>query len=122
MAVRSILASLALALSALPTGATEFALLMFEQPGCMYCARWNEEIAPEYPLTAEGRAAPLQRLDLRGPLPQGIQIVSHPIFTPTFVLVADGVEAGRIEGYPGEDFFWPMLGAMLRQSHAGLPD
>lgn len=95
---------------------------MFEQAGCIYCARWNEEVAPEYPLTAEGRLAPLRRIDLRAPLPEGLRIEAAPIFTPTFVVVADGVESGRLEGYPGEDFFWPMLGAMLRQAGVVLAD
>lgn len=89
-------------------------LLMFEQPGCLYCARWDAEIAPEYPLTEEGKAAPLRRLQLRAPLPEGISIASHPVFTPTFILIRDGQETGRIEGYPGEDFFWPLLADMLK--------
>ena len=89
---------------------------MFEQPGCIYCARWNEEVSPEYPLTAEGKAAPLLRLQLREPLPEGLALVSPPVFTPTFVLVKNGVEAGRIEGYPGEDFFWPLLAGLIERA------
>jgi hypothetical protein len=100
------------------TGAlsAEVQLLMFEQPGCIYCARWNEDIAPEYPLTVEGKAAPLQRLQLRDPVPAAFSLDSHPVFTPTFVLVVDGVETGRIEGYPGEDFFWPLLAGLIRDA------
>ena len=91
-------------------------LLMFEQPGCIYCARWTEEVGPEYPLTDEGRAAPLTRIDLHADLPEGVRITTAPLFTPTFVLLSDGVEVGRIEGYPGEDFFWPLLGGLIRQA------
>lgn len=91
-------------------------LLMFEQPGCIYCARWTEEVGPEYPLTEEGRAAPLTRIDLHAALPEAVQINSAPIFTPTFVLLSDGVEVGRIEGYPGEDFFWPLLDQLIRDA------
>jgi hypothetical protein len=98
--------------------AAELQLLMFEQPGCIYCARWNEDIAPEYPLTVEGKAAPLLRLQLRDPIPAAFSLVSSPVFTPTFVLVADGVEAGRIEGYPGEDFFWPLLAELIKEAAA----
>jgi hypothetical protein len=36
-------------------------------------------------------------------------------FTPTFVLVQDGRELGRIEGYPGEDFFWGLLERLMLQ-------
>jgi len=40
------------------------------------------------------------------------------VFTPTFVLMGDGVEVGRMEGYAGEDFFWGLLGRMLSQADA----
>lgn len=98
-------------------GFAEVELLMFEQPGCIYCARWDEEVAPEYPLTDEGKAAPLRRLDLRAALPEGIVLARPAAFTPTFVLIRDGAEHGRIEGYPGEDFFWPMLAAMIEAAN-----
>lgn len=97
---------------AMPAGAA-MELLMFEQPGCLYCARWDEEVSPEYPKTWEGRIAPLRRLDLHGSLPAGLTIARTPVFTPTFVLVVDGVEKGRIEGYPAEDFFWALLDDLI---------
>jgi thioredoxin-related protein len=93
--------------------AEDLRLLMFEQPGCQYCAQWNADVAPEYPLTDEGRAAPLERVQLRDPLAEGITLRSPPVFTPTFVLLRDGTEVGRIEGYPGEDFFWGLLGQLI---------
>ncbi len=96
--------------------AGELELLMFEQRGCIYCAAWNAEVAPQYPLTEEGKAAPLRRVQLRDPLPEGFKVVSPPVFTPTFVLVEDGVETGRIEGYPGQDFFWPLLAGLIAET------
>jgi len=65
-------------------------LLMFEEPGCVWCARWNADVGGEYPITPEGRAAPLMRLQLRDPLPEDISLVSRPRYTPTFVVVSDG--------------------------------
>lgn len=102
--------------SAAGTLAADLRLVMFEQPGCLYCEAWNTEIGPQYPLTTEGNSAPLLRLQLREPLPEGMYLASRPAFTPTFVLVKDGVEAGRIAGYPGEDFFWPMLSKMIEKA------
>ena len=46
----SLALSLTLALLALPTLA-ETRLIMAEEEGCVWCARWNEEIAPIYPKT-----------------------------------------------------------------------
>lgn len=94
----------------------DVSLLMFEEDGCVWCARWNAEVGPEYPITPEGLAAPLVRLDIHEPLPGDLTLTSRPRFTPTFVLVEDGAEVGRIEGYPGEDFFWGLLGRLLEQT------
>jgi hypothetical protein len=38
------------------------------------------------------------------------------LFTPTFVLINNGQEQARIEGYPGEDFFWPLLTRLLEDN------
>lgn len=102
----------ALALFA-PMARAEMTLVMVEEHGCMWCARWNAEIAPIYPKTAEGQAAPLQRIDINARPPEGMDFASGLHFTPTFVLMVDGQERGRIEGYPGEDFFWGLLGKMI---------
>lgn len=117
---RTILALAALAAAAPPAASPLAAaeLLMFEEPGCVWCARWNEEVGDAYALTEEGRRAPLRRRELRAGPPAGVTLSIPAGLTPTFVLVEDGREIGRIEGYPGEDFFWPMLNALLRR----LPD
>lgn len=98
--------------------AADLELIMVEQPGCVYCARWDDEIAPEYSITTEGSVAPLRRLQLRAPLPEDITLAAPPVFTPTFILLADGIEQDRIEGYPGEDFFWPLLANMISKAQA----
>ncbi len=87
-------------------------LVMVEQTGCEWCARWNEEIAPAYPKTSEGKFAPLRRVDLRD-MPTDLIIERRVNFTPTFLIVEDGREIARLEGYPGENFFWPVLNRLL---------
>lgn len=95
----------------------EVRLLMIEAAGCVYCLRWDAEVGDAYGRTDEGRAAPLLRADLHGPLPEGVMLRAPAVFTPTFVLLNGGQEVGRIEGYPGEHFFWPLLGQLI----AALP-
>ncbi|MFO6464328.1 hypothetical protein ACK8OR_08045 [Jannaschia sp. KMU-145] len=102
--------------------AAQVELIMGEEAGCIWCARWDAEVSPEYPLTAEGRAAPLRRVDIHDPLPDDLQLDSRMRFTPTFILVHDGVEIDRREGYPGEDFFWPVLGQMLDAAARDIPE
>ena len=88
-------------------------LVMVEERGCIWCARWNTEIGPIYSETPEGAYAPLRRIDLRGERPEGLTFKSPLRITPTFVLVDEGTEVARLEGYPGEDFFWGLLSLML---------
>lgn len=87
-------------------------LVMVEQRGCEWCARWNAEIAPAYPKTSEGAYAPLRRVDLRA-MPEDLKVQRRVTFTPTFLVVQDGREIARLEGYPGEQFFWPVLNKLL---------
>lgn len=100
-------------LAALPAATAE--LVMVEEEGCPWCRRWNEEIGGIYAKTEEGQAAPLRRIDIEKPVPPDLTLDMPASYTPTFILVEDGREIGRIEGYPGEDFFWPMLGALLER-------
>jgi len=105
--------ALILLLIAVPVRAAGLELVMFDAPGCAYCAQWEEEVGDAYANTAEGRAAPLRRVSLRGPRPDDLTALKPVTFTPTFVLVRDGVELGRITGYAGEDFFWGFLNELL---------
>lgn len=91
------------------TPATAAELVMFDSPVCEYCEQWDEEIAAIYPKTDEGRAAPLRRLSIHDPLPEDLSKIKAIVYTPTFVLIENGRELGRISGYPGEDFFWGFL-------------
>ncbi|MBS9479016.1 thioredoxin family protein [Ancylobacter radicis] len=98
---------------AAPAKAAE--LLVFEQPGCVWCQRFDREIAPIYPETEEGRVAPLRRLDL-GDDDAALATLAAPVrYTPTFVLVENGREVGRIPGYAGEEAFWGLLAELTKK-------
>jgi hypothetical protein len=107
--------ALALALLTAPMAWAEYSLVMVEQPGCAYCAAWDDQIAPAYAATQEGRFAPLVRADLHLGPPDGIEYDRRVNFTPTFILVKDGQEIARMEGYVGETFFWPVYSQLLSQ-------
>ncbi|MBN2631741.1 MAG: thioredoxin family protein [Rhodobacteraceae bacterium] len=114
--IKSVALAAVIAASLAGSALAELQLLMFEQAGCIYCEQWHADVGPEYPLTSEGKAAPLVPVQLRAKLPEGITVNSPPVFTPTFVLLQNGVEVSRIEGYPGEDFFWGLLSAMIKDA------
>lgn len=100
-----------------PSAAAE--LVMFEEPGCAWCAAWREEIGVVYDKTDEGRRAPLRRVDKAVERPSDLAAIQGVLFSPTFVLLDEGIEIGRIVGYPGEHFFWPMLQELLARLDGG---
>jgi hypothetical protein len=104
---------LALVFSTLAAGAAE--LVMFRRDGCVWCAMWDREIAPIYGQTEVGRRIAARSVQLGRD--NGVRLLlKSPIkFSPTFVLVDRSEEVGRIEGYPGADFFWGLLEALVRR-------
>ncbi len=108
--------------AAVPARAAE--LVMVEQHACEWCETWNEEVGGIYGKTPEGKTAPLRRINIHDPLPADLAYLSGLVFTPTFVLVDKGREIGRIQGYPGEDFFWGLLQQLLGKAgiKTGQPD
>lgn len=110
--VLPVLAVLVAVLVAAPRPAAALELIMFKAEHCGWCEKWEKDIGGAYPLTEEGKKAPLRRVDKSEAgafenLERGIT------FTPTFVLLDEGREVGRITGYPGPDFFFPMLNSLF---------
>lgn len=98
-------------LLSLPAVAAE--LVMYTRNGCPFCVRFEREIAPVYARTPEGKVAPLRRIDLPAGGVRGEGLRDPVIATPTFVLVDDGREIGRITGYLNDDMFWGLLGRLV---------
>ncbi|MDO5647185.1 SoxS protein [Paracoccus sp. (in: a-proteobacteria)] len=117
--------ALILGLSALPLTARAtdpraqpVQLMMVTSRGCYYCAQWEQQIGPGYAASPAGRIAPLFRVDRDGPFPDGLALDRRPWITPTFILLKSGLELSRIEGYVGQNHFYPVLNNVIAQ--AGL--
>ncbi len=89
-------------------------LIMVEQQGCYYCLEWKDQLGHIYPKTPEGKFAPLKTIDITE-VDKIKGLKSDVIFTPTFVLMENDKELGRLEGYSSEDFFWELLEVILKE-------
>ena len=90
-------------------------LVMFDDEACPWCLRFKEEVLPIYAKTEEGKQAPIRIVDA-AEIPKELEHLEPVVYTPTFVLLDDeGHVIGRIEGYPGYDFFWLRLGELLKK-------
>lgn len=112
-----ILAALLWAATGAPAHAAQ--LVVLERAGCIWCARFEAEIAPIYPKTPEAAAAPLRRVDLDGKWPADLPRIDRVLYTPTFVLFDRGRVVGQVRGYPGDVFFWPAIDDLIAKLPAG---
>ena len=88
-------------------------LVMFESEACEWCEVWDEEIGVAYDKTQVSTVVPLRKVDIDDAPHADFKNLEGIIYTPTFVVMDGGNELGRIIGYPGEDFFWQFLNAIL---------
>lgn len=95
-----------------PDGAQASELVMFDQAGCIYCQRWERDIGTIYAKTDEAKKLPLRRINIRDQNKSGITLASPVHYTPTFVVIDNGREVGRITGYSSDDSFWGLLDAL----------
>ncbi len=88
----------------------KFDLVMIESHSCPYCRAWVRDVGDSYHKTAEGKFAPLSRVTTDEAKEQFNLNVS---FTPTFIILKNGKEVGRLIGYIDDSFFWPKLDNIL---------
>ncbi len=88
-------------------------LVMFESPACEWCEAWDEEVGVVYAKTDEARIVPLRRMDIDDPRHGALARIRPVMYTPTFIVMDDGKEVGRILGYPGESHFWGLLDELI---------
>ncbi|MBX9926806.1 MAG: hypothetical protein K2Y05_10650 [Hyphomicrobiaceae bacterium] len=98
---------------------TPFALIMVDDPACRFCRKFDAEVGPGYPMTREGRTAPLVKIRRGSPELLALDL-APATYTPTFILVRGRTEIGRITGYPGADFFYEELDTLLERSGSTL--
>ena len=113
-----LVAALAIALTALQMSATASwaAQLVYVQwDKCGYCLRFNREMAGAYAASAAGRKFPLRWVDVLGGWPADLKHVSRPSYTPVFILVENGREIGRFDGYAGPQTFKRNLQSLLQK-------
>lgn len=112
---RSTLFTLAMILTCfMPSGASRAAeLLVVTRPNCPYCKVWEIQVGSIYDKTEEGRTAPLRRMAIED-IPGTAYVFDEPVlYTPTFVLLDEEMEVGRIVGYSDEAAFWGLLDELL---------
>ena len=102
----------------LPLSAYE--LLMFSVSNCIYCIKFNEEVAPYYNKTTYAETLPLTIID-NADIPEWFHIAYaegriEPIKgTPTFIIfdTESQAEVNRFVGYNGKEWFYERVASWI---------
>jgi hypothetical protein len=93
----------------------ETRLVMFGTADCGGCRVFYLESLQDYWTSEESTAMPLSIVDAAA-LGTAGNALRAPLSTyPTFVLMRDGREIGRIDGYPGREVFFATMADWRRQ-------
>ena len=84
-------------------------LVMFTSKDCPACQAWEREIGSIYKKSQYQVTFPLTRLNFSTPRPEWLSIKEPISGTPTFVIIENGHEVGRILGFTGPEMFWWQL-------------
>ena len=81
-------------------------LVMITSSHCPWCEAFEDDVGEGYDRTEEALIYPLRRHDFYKPMPDDLAHLTPATMTPTFIVIRDGAEVGRIIGYPGAELFW----------------
>lgn len=92
-----------------PAGAPRTEVVVFEIGGCHHCAAFRDNLAPRYLASTTNKAAPMRFVDVGKLDPNDFQLLSDINTVPTIVLLQDGREIDRVEGYPLPELLFGMV-------------
>lgn len=113
-----LLAALAIALTTFYVHTASAAQLVYvEWKDCGYCKIFNRQMVWAYGSSAVGKRVPLRRVDILRRWPADLKQVNRPSYTPVFILVENGREVGRFDGYTNPQGFKQNLQRLLLRRH-----
>jgi thioredoxin-like negative regulator of GroEL len=89
--------------------ATRTEVVVFEIGGCSYCTAFRDSLGARYLASTTNAAAPLRYVDLGKLAPDAFQLRGEITRVPTVVLLQDGKEVDRVEGYPVPEALFGMV-------------
>ena len=91
-------------------------LLVMEADGCIYCGIFRRDVLPSYEASERGKDMPVRFVDINDIPKTGIELQSQIDILPTFVIIKDNRESGRIPGYMGPEDFFHSINYLLSSS------
>ncbi|MGE0055477.1 MAG: thioredoxin fold domain-containing protein [Hyphomicrobium sp.] len=88
-------------------------LVVMEAPGCIYCTLFRRDVLPAYESSPKAKELPIRFVDINDEAADALGI-DYPVdIVPTFVVLKNNKEVGRIPGYTGPEFFFHTINYLL---------
>ena len=99
--------ALALTFAASPqNAAADSQLIMVTSDYCPSCQAWELDVGKVYDKSPYATTLPLTRAEIGGKMPGGVTFQKPVVGTPTFLIIHNGQEIGRQNGYIDAEMFW----------------
>lgn len=91
---------------------TNFELVVLEADGCTYCSLFRRDVLPSYQTSERAKDVPIRFIDVND-VPATMQLDTPVDIVPTFVVLKQNKEVGRIPGYVGPENFFHSINYLL---------
>lgn len=88
-------------------------LVVMESPDCTYCDIFRRDVLPAYEASERAKELPVRFVDVNDAAAAKLELQTPVDIVPTFVVVKDNKEIGRIPGYVGPENFYHAINYLL---------
>lgn len=88
-------------------------LVVMEAPGCTYCTIFRRDVLPSYEASERAKEMPIRFVDINDDSAQALGLDGPIDVVPTFVVLRNNKEVGRIPGYMGPEFFYHSIYSLV---------
>jgi thioredoxin-related protein len=93
--------------------AVSLELVVIEADGCIFCEIFRSDVLPAYEASEQGKQMPVQFVDVNDMDSTHLEFKGAVDIVPTFIVVKDRREVGRISGYVGPENFFHSINYLL---------
>ncbi len=88
-------------------------LVVMEAPGCDYCEVFRRDVLPAYEASPRAKEMPVRFVDINDEAANLLGLDSPVDVVPTFVVLKNNKEIGRIPGYTDSEYFFHHINYLL---------
>ena len=91
-------------------------LVVMEARGCIYCTLFRRDVLPSYAASERAKDVPVRFVDVNDESANALGLDGPVDVVPTFIVMRNNHEVGRIPGYLGPEFFFHSINHLISSS------